>query len=102
MVQNVQNNDMSVVENQALALVDLSATWCGPCQALKPIVHELADELEGQVAVFNVDVDENPDVARNYKVMSVPTLLVFKNGELVDRMVGLQSKDELKDWVLSR
>ena len=81
------------------ALVDFSATWCGPCQMLAPVVDALAEELEGQVAVYNVDVDANSDLAMQYRVMSVPSLLLFKDGQVAGQTVGYQSADEIKAFI---
>lgn len=82
MVKKIANNDMTEVLAEKVALVDFSATWCGPCQMLAPVVDALAEELEGQVAVYNVDVDANSDLAMQYRVMSVPSLLLFKDGQV--------------------
>lgn len=76
-------------------LVDLWATWCGPCKMMAPIVEELAGEYDGRVLVGKMDIDENEDTPSDYGVMSIPTFLFFKNGQLVDRMVGACPKEEL-------
>ena len=88
MVKKIANNDMTEVLAEKVALVDFSATWCGPCQMLAPVVDALAEELEGQVAVYNVDVDANSDLAMQYRVMSVPSLLLFKDGQVAGQTVG--------------
>lgn len=77
-------------------LVDFWAVWCGPCRMIAPIVEELATELEGTMTVGKLNVDENQAVAAKYGVMSIPTLLVFKNGQPVERLVGYMPKKELK------
>ena len=76
-------------------LVDFWATWCGPCKAIAPIVDELATEYEGKAVICKCNVDECDDVPMNYNIRSIPTLLFFKNGEVVDRHVGAASKADL-------
>lgn len=99
MVKKITNNDMTEVLAEKVALVDFSATWCGPCQMLAPVVDALAEELAGQVAVYNVDVDANSDLAMRSRVMSVPSLLLFKDGQLAGQTVGYQSADEIKAFI---
>ena len=84
-----------VLEAQGKVLVDFSATWCGPCQRLAPILAEVAEELAGQVAVYTVDVDECPTVAANFGVSCVPTLIVFEDGQVKRQTMGLQPKQNL-------
>jgi thioredoxin 1 len=86
-----------VLQSTAPVLVDVWADWCGPCQAIAPIVEELAYEYEGQLNVMKLDVDENPQTALAYKVQSIPTLLVFKDGKLVERIVGAVPKPVIVD-----
>ena len=87
-----------VLQSDKPVLIDFWATWCGPCQMQGPIVEELSEELT-DVLVGKVNVDEEPDLAERYSVMSIPTLLVFKNGEVVQKAVGLQSKENLLDML---
>lgn len=77
-------------------LADFWADWCGPCRMLAPIVDDLAREYEGRLKVVKVDVDENPRLAIDYKIMSIPTLALFASGTLVDRLIGFMPKAELK------
>jgi thioredoxin 1 len=77
-------------------LVDFTAVWCGPCKMLDPVVKQLANEWEGKVKVFKLDVDDSPNLALDYQVMGVPTLMLFKNGQPVERVTGYQPKDRLE------
>lgn len=76
-------------------MVDLWATWCGPCRMIAPLVEELASEYDGKVVIGKCNVDENQEVPMKYGIRNIPTLLFFKNGELVDRMVGAASKADI-------
>lgn len=84
------------IKKYELIIVDCWAPWCGPCRMLTPVIEELAKEMQGKIVFGKVNVDENPLTSLNYKVMSIPTLLVFKNGSLVDRIIGAYPKNELK------
>ncbi len=81
-------------------VVDFWATWCGPCRMQAPVLEEFAKEAEGKVRVVKVDVDENEEIAYQYKIASIPTLMVFKNGESVEKSVGLTSAAKLSEMVL--
>lgn len=96
-IEEIQGPDFAVKVLQAgrPVLVDFSAVWCGPCKMLEPVVEELAAEWDGKVDVYRLDVDHNPDVAGMYMVMGVPTLLLFKDGKPVERLVGYQPKDRI-------
>ncbi len=85
-----------VLESSQPVLVDYWAPWCSPCRMIGPIVDELAGEYEGKIKVGKVNVDENREIAIEYGVMSIPTLIVFKDGKAVDRVVGFKSKNDLQ------
>jgi thioredoxin 1 len=78
-----------------VTLVDMYADWCGPCQRIAPIIEELAHEYEGKATITKLDVDASGDIAQRYGVMSIPTILIFKDGQLVDKTVGLSEKPDL-------
>ena len=86
---------------QGVQLVDFWAPWCGPCKMIAPILEELSTEFAGKARIVKLNVDDNQDVAQHFGVMSIPTLLLFKNGEKVDQMVGAQSKPKLKTFIES-
>ena len=92
---STENFEKEVLKAEKPVLVDFYADWCGPCNAMAPVIEELAKELEGKVKVGKINVDENPDIAVEYNVMSIPTLIVFKNGKEEKRLVGLRNKEEL-------
>jgi thioredoxin 1 len=91
--------DSEVGKAQGLVLVDFWAVWCGPCQVLAPIVDELATEYNGKLKVMKLNTDDNPDVAGRYGIMSIPTLLFFKGGQPVEKVVGAVPKKVLKDAI---
>lgn len=91
------NNYATEVENSPLpVLLDLWAPWCGPCRMMSPVIDQLAAELAGQIRVGKLNVDENPQTASRFRVQGIPTLLVLKNGREIDRLVGAQSKEAIR------
>lgn len=91
----VDSFNTEVINSDKLTVVDFYATWCGPCRKLSPILEEVETELNDRVNFAKIDTDDNIDVAKEYQVSGLPTLLVFKNGEVVERMVGLMPKSSI-------
>ncbi len=89
------NFDEQVLKNDKPVLVDFWAVWCGPCQVQGPIIKDIAKEMEGKAVVGEFNVDENPQMAQKYNVMSIPTLMIFKGGTVVRQFIGVQSKETL-------
>lgn len=87
--------ESQVIKAQTSVLVDFTAVWCGPCKMLEPILKDLADLWRGKVRILKVDVDQNPELAMQYNVMGVPTLILFQGGKMVERLSGYQPKDRL-------
>lgn len=89
------NFEQEVVRSATPVLVDLWAAWCGPCRMITPVVEELAGTYQGKLKIGKLNVDDHPAVAAQHRVMNIPTLILFKDGQEVDRMVGVQPKEEL-------
>ena len=104
MVDNLPNEPVTItdadideaIKKYSTIVVDCWAPWCGPCRMVGPVIDELAKEMQGKVVFGKLNVDENPKTSMKHQIMSIPTLLVFKNGNLVDRLVGAFPKEELK------
>src|SRR5688500_17439188 len=97
MIKTVTNDtfEAAVLKSDKPVLVDLWAAWSAPCRAMEPAIEEVAKEFEGKIEVAKLNVDENPEIAQQLDVMSIPTMMVFKNGQPVNRLVGLSTKERL-------
>jgi thioredoxin len=93
---NQDTFENEVLKSEIPVLVDLWAPWCGPCRALTPTIDAIAAEYEGKLKVVKVNIDESPTIAANYSVMSIPTLLIFKDGNVEGQIVGLVGKDKIE------
>ena len=87
--------DQDVLKSNIPVLVDFTATWCGPCRMIAPIIEEMATEYAGRAVIGKVDVDENPEISMNFGIRSVPTLMIFKGGKMVDMIIGAVGKQKL-------
>ena len=95
MAKMLNNDNFNTEIKNGVSIVDFFATWCGPCKMLAPVFEELSGEMEG-VNFFKVDVDQALDIARDYAITTVPTMIIFKDGEAVDKMVGFLPKEHIK------
>ena len=93
--------DQDVLKASEPVVVDFWAEWCGPCKQIGPALDEIAGAMNGKVKIVKLNVDENPATAAKYGIMSIPTLMLFKNGELASRQVGAAPKQKLEQWITS-
>jgi len=94
-----QNFEQEVEKNTGLVLVDFFATWCGPCKLMGPIINELSEEYKNKVKIGKLDVDVGQKYAEKYSIMGVPTLILFRNGKIVEQITGLQNKDNIIEMI---
>ena len=100
-VTHISDAEFPATVQQGVTLVDFWAPWCGPCRMIAPVLDELAGELQGKARIVKINVDENPDVAGSFGVMSIPTLILFKDGKAINKIVGGQPKPQLKAFIES-
>ncbi len=94
-----ENFEKEVMQSEKNVIVDFFATWCGPCKMMSPIIDEIAEELGDSVKVGKIDTDENLELAQKFGIMSIPTIMIFKNGSVVKTFVGVTSKSEIIDSI---
>ena len=95
----LNNDNFDATVNEGVSLVDFWAPWCGPCRMIAPVIEELAEEFEGKASICKVNTDEEQDLAVKYGVRSIPTILIMKDGEIVETMVGASSKQAFADKI---
>lgn len=99
MVKKLNATEFEAAVSSGVAVVDFSATWCGPCKMLAPVLEELSDEMDGQANFFNVDVDECQNLAVSYGIMNIPAVVVFKDGKKQEMSVGFKPKESMSELV---
>ncbi|MDD2958661.1 MAG: thioredoxin [Lachnospiraceae bacterium] len=102
MVKKITENEFKEVLAAKMALVDFSAVWCGPCRMVAPVLEEVSEEMNDSVAFFNIDVDENPNLAQKYGITSIPALVLMKEGKVLDLQVGFLPKAGIISYIKSK
>ncbi len=98
-ITNKNNFEETILKSKTPVLVDFYADWCTPCKMMSPIIEEVSNEFKGKITVLKINIDECPDIAQKYSVMSIPTIILFKNGEATKTSVGVTSKEKLVEMV---
>lgn len=99
LITNKNNFEETILKSKTPILVDFYADWCTPCKMMSPIIEEVSNEFKGKITVLKINIDECPDIAQKYSVMSIPTIILFKNGEATKTSVGVTSKEKLVEMV---
>lgn len=101
MVKEIINNDTTELDKAEVALLDIYATWCGPCKMIAPVIEDLSEDFAGRVEFFKADSEENLKLTKKFRVMSIPNVVLLKKGEVISRQVGAQTRDTFKEWIES-
>lgn len=102
MVKKINENEFSEVCEKEVAVIDFSAVWCGPCKMLAPVLEEVSEEMSDCLSFYNMDVDDNPNIAEKFGITSIPALVVVKKGEVASMQVGFQPKDGIVSFIKSQ
>lgn len=102
MVKKITEKEFAEVKDQEIALIDFSATWCGPCKMLAPVLEQVSEELGDRIAFYNVDVDDNMELAQSFNITNIPALVIVKKGEKTAMQVGFQPKAGIVDFINSQ
>lgn len=99
MIKKINTEEFNSMDKSGVSVIDFNATWCGPCKMLAPVLEEISQELEGKAKFYAVDTDENPVLAHQFKIMSIPAVAVLKDGDLMDMNVGFVPKETLLEFI---